>query len=122
MVTPRNQEPEASPLAKRRRWVNVSKLTQVVTNPLQSEGEKVIPGGHVEGAQYSHFLQRANAFRETTDHLSARELYPMVQEETDVSLLRHLEAVERFARVPRESILKAFRARIRVIEKDDVKG
>jgi hypothetical protein len=108
-----------SELMNSRRWVNKTKLNQSVHNRMQDEYVKVVPGGCVQGAQFSEVLKHSPYFREVLYHLTPKELYPLIQAEKDKNLLTHLSAVERYDS-NRTSVIRMFEVRLKVLRKEEL--
>jgi hypothetical protein len=101
-------------LAEKRRWVNISKVDQAFFNSKQGAYQTVVPGAFVEGAHVEAGVKNCPWFRETTAHLTQKEIYPLVQEEADMELLKHLVVVEQYTG-RRESVIKIFDTRVKAL-------
>jgi hypothetical protein len=108
-------------LAKNRRWVNISRLDQSFFNQKQGQYQTVVPGAFVEGDSIADAVKNCPWFRETTAHLVQKELYALVQEETDVELLKHLAVIEQYTG-KRESCVKIFDMRVKVLTEGQPNG
>jgi hypothetical protein len=80
-------------LAELRRLVNISRVQQSVFNERNDAYDHIQPGESVHPAHYRG-ITRNTAFRETLGHLTYHALLPLVRDEEDVDLLKHLLIVE----------------------------
>lgn len=101
-------------LAEKRRWINISRVDQAFWNSKQGGYQTVVPGAFVEGAHVEAGVKNCPWFRETTAHLVQKELYVLVQEETDIELLKHLAVIEQYTG-RRESCIKIFDNRVKAL-------
>jgi hypothetical protein len=108
-------------LLEKRRWINISKVDQAFFNSKQGAYQTVPPGSFVEGAHVEAGVKNCPWFRETTAHLVQKELYVLVQEETDIELLKHLAVVEQYTG-RRDSCIKIFDNRVKVLSEAKPNG
>lgn len=101
-------------LADKRRWVNISKLDQGIMNPKQAAYQIVIPGAFVEGAHFEPQVKNCPWFRETTQHLTPKELALFIKDETDVELLKNMATVEHYTG-KREAVIKMLDDRVKFL-------
>lgn len=104
-------------LAAQRRWINISKLDQSVYNSKQGAYQTVVPGSFIEGGHVAEDVKNCPWFRETTAHFTTKEIYPLIQEETDINLLKTMVVAEQYTG-RREGIVKMFDMRIKVLTKE----
>jgi hypothetical protein len=101
-------------LAEKRRWINISRVDQAYLDSKQGSYKVVVPGSFAEGSHVASGVVNCPWFRETTAHLTQKEIYPLLQEETDVELLKNLALVEQYTG-KRESIVKMIDARVKAL-------